>query len=506
MKLKVFESIRFKLTFIALISVFVITLLIVYSDVKDTEVRLIDTQKEKAVLMSDIIKQSIMLLMLENRWKDVQDLLEGITKSNPELDEVRIFHPINGKIIASADIKDIGKQIYHEDWNKFVKQLDEPFVINKKGTIYATRVSPIHNKPACYKCHPPNHKVLGVLDVEVSLSIAHKSIVESTYRHFLGLVLGFVVITVIFIIVGERLISSPLHKLTGVMQTVEGGDLSVRVKKISRDEFGYLSHSFNKMIDALQSAQQNLEVCHIQQMEQTSKLASLGQIVSGIAHEIKNPLAGISCAVQVFHAEMKNNDPQKEVVSEVLNQVTRLDKIVKDLLSYAKPKAPRYIPAKISEVLDKALFFLYPEARKLNVKIDLKIQEGLPEILIDPDQMQQVFMNITVNALHAMHSGGAISVQASETECSKLKDEIGMTGCDKAFVISFHDTGQGIAPDDLEKIFEPFFTRKTVGTGLGLSICKRIIEEHGGRITVSSALGDGSVFTVYLPVRNAAQT
>ncbi|MBF0327829.1 MAG: HAMP domain-containing protein [Nitrospirae bacterium] len=506
MKPKLLKSIRFKLTFIALVSVFIITLLIVYSDVKDTENRLIDTQKEKAVLMSDIIKQSIMLLMLENRWKDVQDLLEDITKANPELDEVRIFHPLNGKVIASADIKDIGKHIYHEDWNKFVNKLDDPFVINKKGSIFATRVTPIPNKPACYKCHPPQHKVLGVLDVEVSLSVAHKSIIESTYRHFLGLVLGFIVITVIFIVVGERLISAPLRKLTKVMETVENGDLSVRVKDISKDEFGYLSKSFNRMIEALQSAQQNLETYHRQQMEQTSKLASLGQIVSGIAHEIKNPLAGISCAVQVFHSEMKNDDPQKEVVSEVLNQVTRLDKIVKDLLSYAKPKAPRYIPTKINEVIDKALFFLYPEAKKLKVTIDLKIQEGLPEILIDPDQIQQVFMNITVNALHAMQSGGTVSIKASVTECSELKDTVGITGCDKAFVISFHDTGQGIEQDELVKIFEPFFTKKTVGTGLGLSICRRIIEEHGGKITVSSALGDGSIFTVYLPIRNSTET
>lgn len=501
--MKIFKSIRFKLTFISLLAVFFITTLIVYSDVRDTETRLINTQKEKAVLMSDIIKQSIMLLMLENKWKEAQILIEDLTKSNPELEEVRIFHPLTGRIIVSADKKDIGKQIYSEDWNNFVNKKNEPFVIKKKDTIFATRVSTIDNKPACYRCHPQEQKVLGVLDVEVSLLVAQKSILEATYRHFTGLIIGFVVITIIFLISGELLISRPLMRLTGVMKTVESGDLSVRAKHFSQDELGYLALAFNNMIDALESAQTTVAYCHKQQMEHAAKLASLGQIVSGIAHEIKNPLAGISCAVQVFQSEMAENDPQREIVTEVINQINRLDKIVKDLLSYAKPKAPHYLPVKIAEVVDRALFFIYPEARKQDVVIDLQIQEDIPDIIIDPDQMQQVFLNLIVNSLQAMPAGGKLTISATQEEYAKTKDMThDLAACDKLFVISVQDTGNGIAPEDLDNIFQPFFTKKTRGTGLGLSISRRIVQEHGGEITVSSELGRGSRFVVYLPVKN----
>ncbi len=338
--MKIFKSVRFRLLILSLLAVFVITSLIVLSDVLDTNERLIAAQKEKAVLLSDTIKQSIMLLMLENRWKEPQILIEDLSKNNPELKEVRIFHPVSGRIIISNETEDIGKRIYEKDWNRFIKQEESPFVIKKHGNMFATRVVPIKNMPPCYKCHSPSHKTLGVLDVEISLAVAQESIRASTYKHVAGLILGFVVISLIFLIGGERLINTPLRELTDVMKKVESGDLSVRIGETRKDEFGYLSGAFNHMIGTLESAKKEIERCHMQQMERAAKLASLGEIISGIVHEIKNPLAGISCAVQVFNSELSDDDSRKPVITEVLNQVNRLDRIVKDLLSYAKPKPP----------------------------------------------------------------------------------------------------------------------------------------------------------------------
>ena len=501
--MKILGSVRIKLLFLSLLSVFVVTSLIVWSDIEDTKARLIDAQKEKAVLLSDVIKQSIMILMLENKWKELQSQLEDFTRNNPELKEVRIFHPVSGRIIVSNEREDVGKKIYKKDWDRFIRQEVSPFVIKKEDEIFATRVIPIENRPECHKCHSPKEKIRGVLDVEVSLAVAQQSIKELTYRHFAGLVMGFVMISLIFMVGGERLINTPLRRLTEVMRKVEAGDLSARSKEGGKDEFGYLASIFNKMVESLESAKKDLEVCHIQQMERAAKLASLGEIISGIAHEIKNPLAGISCAVQVFHSELSEGDSRKPIINEVLNQVNRLDRIVKDLLSYAKPKPLQFLPDKISSILEKALFFVYPEAKKQNVVINNNISEDMPDILMDTDQMQQVFLNIIINAIQSMPNGGVLTIYASRKSRQEVEDKINKTiQCDKVLAVKIQDTGKGISPEDLLCIFEPFFTKKTKGTGLGLSISRKIVQEHGGEITVESEVGKGSIFTVYIPMKD----
>lgn len=316
--------------------------------------------------------------------------------------------------------------------------------------------------------------------------IAHESIRETAYKHLTILILGFVAISLIFLIGGERLINKPLRALTNVMKKVASGDLSVRAKEGGKDEFGYLSSVFNQMIDALASAKKEIEVCHRQQMERAAKLASLGEIISGIAHEIKNPLTGISCAVQVFNSELSDDDSRKPVITEVLNQVKRLDRIVNDLLRYAKPKPPVFAPAKIQEVLEKTLFFVYPKAKNQHIAIENQVGKELPEILMDPDQMHQVFLNIIINAIQSMPDGGVLTIS------SLVSPDF--------IEISIKDTGKGISSGDLPYLFEPFFTRKAQGTGLGLSISRKIVQEHGGEITVESEVGKGSTFTVYLPM------
>lgn len=371
-------------------------------------------------------------------------------------------------------------------------------MIKKNGSTFASRVISIKNQPACYRCHSHNNNnnnILGGLTLDISLAEAQRSIIESTYKHLKGLVAGFVVISLILLISGEKLIDRPLRKLTGVMKKVELGDLSARADGNNRDDFGYLAGAFNNMIGALVSAKKEIELCHMQQMERAAKLASLGEVVSGIAHEIKNPLTGISCAIQVFHSEMSEGDNRKEVIEEILNQVKRLDRIVKDLLSYAKPKPPHFLPSQIKDVLEKALFFVYPEAKKQNVEISTEIKGVLPAIMMDPDQIQQVFLNIIINAIQSMPAGGFLDISVSERDRCELdiplKDTVNNN---RILAIEFSDTGKGIQPEDMEFIFEPFFTKKSKGTGLGLSISQRIIQEHGGEIVVSSKGGHGSVF------------
>jgi two-component system NtrC family sensor kinase len=506
--MRIFKSIRFKLLFLALVVVFSVISLLVWSDVKDTEARIIESQKEKVLLLSDTIQHSLMLLMLENRWNELQIMIDSYVAHNAELKEVRIFNPENGKIFISAERSEIGKEINKEEWEKLKNSdnTEKPVLIKRGEEIFATRLSAIKNMPPCYGCHPKGKTELGAMNVSVSLFSAQQSIRESRYKHLLGLAVSCVLIALIFWISGDRLINKPLIEMVNVMKKVEQRDLSVRLKEIRRDEFGYLSHSFNNMITSLEESKKELEEFHLQQMEKASKLASLGEIISSIAHEIKNPLTGIFCAVQLLYAEMNEGDSRKPIVSEILNQINRLDRFVKDLLSYAKPVPLQFVSSQVKEVLKVALFFVHSEAKKQHVVINTFFEEDLPLVLMDPSQMQQVFLNIIINAIQSMPKGGVLTISVTAKDCREASRNVKkLMKEDKCLIVSFEDKGSGISREDIEHIFEPFYSNKAKGTGLGLPITQKIIHNHGGEIFVDSEPGKGSIFTICLPVTTSEQ-
>lgn len=500
--MKIFQSVRFKLTFIALFVVFIISALISWSDIQDTETRLIAEQKDKAVLLSDVIKKSIMLLMIENRWKDLQNLIESFSANNPELKEVELFEPLTGRVIASS-AGAVNGRIHNASWDKFAMHDDAPFLIRKNGALFATRISPIENTPACFRCHRADRKVLGGLELEISLTTAEQLVAESKYKHLSRLLLGFVLIVIAFLVGGERLINKPLTRLSGVMKKAESGDLSVRANGTSGDEFGYLGQAFNRMIAALSVARNEIEDNHLQQAEKTAKLASLGQLISGIAHEIKNPLAGISLGIQVLQRELSGDAEKKTYIREILDHVDRLDKTIRDVLNYARPKPPQFIKTGVRQVIDRTLFLVHFDAEKQGVLINVETEGNIPEIMIDPDQMQLVFLNIVFNALQAMSPDGVLKISVSVRNSGPGEHGISAPPpVGKAVMITFLDSGHGIAAEDIAHIFDPFFTRKVKGNGLGLSISQKIVQEHGGEIVVKSEEGRGSEFIVYLPVRD----
>lgn len=500
--MRIFNSIRFKLLFLALFVVFTITTLLVWSVVTDTEERIIESQKGNVTLLSDTIRHSLMILMLENRWNELQYMLDNYVEHNSELKGVRIFNPENGKIFISTNRSEIGKQINNESWDRLNshEQKEEPLLKRKGEEIFATKILSIMNMPPCYGCHPKEKTELGAMNVEISLAGAQQSIKESRYKHFLGLAISCIVIGLIFWISGDRLINKPLHEMISVIKKVEQRDLSVRLKSDRKDEFGYLSHSFNDMIVSLEQSKKELEAFHLQQMEKASKLASLGEIISSIAHEIKNPLTGIYCGIQLFYSELKEDDNRKPVIAEVLNQINRLDRFIKDLLSYAKPMPLQFVPFQVRESLKVVLFFVHSQAKKQHIVINTFFEEKLPDILMDPNQIQQVFLNIIINAIQSMPNGGTLTISAVTKKSRELPYKIkGSMEENQLLVVRFEDKGSGISEEDIEHIFEPFYSKKTKGTGLGLPISQKIIHKHGGEIFVESEPGKGAVFIICLP-------
>ena len=498
-----FNSLKFKITITAFIIISVIMTLFTWRDIKDTEKKLLDGQMEKAILLSERISHSIMVLMLKNRWQDLQGFIESLTRDSKELKSIRIFLPDKGLIVASSSRNDIGGQIKKEDSEMYKKKaINDAYLTEKNAQGFASKLTVIQNQTICHRCHGSEKEILGVLGVDISLYDVYKSINEFQKERLLDTMIGFMLIGGGFMLVIGLLIDRPIKKMIRTIRRIEGGDLSARMEEDKKDEFGLLAKSFNSMLESLDAAKREIEMCHSEQMQRAAKLASLGEIISGIAHEIKNPLTGISCAVQVFQSEMREDDSRKAVTTEILNHIKRLDRTVKDLLNYAKPKPPNFLPLKINDVLSKAVFFVYPEAKKQNVAIDTVSEGEIPDVMMDPDQMQQVFLNLIINAVQAMPDGGKLKITSSKSDIDKAEDSkiIELLTGEKAVIVRFEDTGKGIEGEYLDSIFDPFFTKKSKGTGLGLAISRRIVHEHGGEIVVKSEVGKGSVFSIYLPV------
>lgn len=224
-----------------------------------------------------------------------------------------------------------------------------------------------------------------------------------------------------------------------------------------------------------------------EQLIRSDRLATLGELAAGLAHEIRNPLAGISGALHVLGSQLEPDDERRALLSDVHAQITRMNKTLTDLLQHARPARPQRIAVEINALVEQSLRFL-PHER---IDIVRRLDQSLPFVQVDPNLLHQAFLNILVNARQAMPRGGRLTVETRPHPSSERSVEI-----------RFTDTGTGIPSDHLRRIFQPFFTTKAQGTGLGLAIAARAVEEHGGRITVDSAVGRGTTFTVALPANS----
>ena len=224
-------------------------------------------------------------------------------------------------------------------------------------------------------------------------------------------------------------------------------------------------------------------------------MASIGELASGIAHEIRNPLAGIQGAIQILAEGFPEDDARRRVTDEIQKQIYKLERLVKDLLNYAKPVPTNYLPTDMNQLVDKVFtFFTMQRGRPGNVKIEKNFFSPLPKTMVNPNSMEQAFLNIILNAQKAMPRGGTFTIS---TEALPGRRDDGKEV--QEVQIIFEDTGIGIPKENLPKIFNPFFSTRSDGTGLGLSITKNIIEEHGGRIEVESQVNMGTKFIITLP-------
>jgi hypothetical protein len=309
-------------------------------------------------------------------------------------------------------------------------------------------------------------------------------------RHMVLLVAGAgaVAICGALLVVLTYTVQRPMVELQQKIARLGSGDLSVAVSFSHRnDEIGDLGRNFNQMVQQLRESRTEIERLHRTQMSRAEHLATLGELATGLAHEIRNPLAGIAGVIEIIGRDLPSTSPARAVVKDVRQEIARINHIVTDLLQTARPHPPKVRKSDLNTTVEHAVMLGRQQALAKSIEISLVKDPSLPEVEHDSDQIHQLLLNLLLNALQAIDSDGKIKVSVRQHGT--------------AAVVEVSDNGRGIAPDHLPNIFRPFYTTKGDGTGLGLSLARRIVEDHHGRIDVTSGVGQGTTFAVVLPLQ-----
>jgi len=313
---------------------------------------------------------------------------------------------------------------------------------------------------------------------------------QDPQRHIVLVVagLGAVAICAALLLVLTYVIQRPLIELQEQIAQLGEGNLNVTVKFSRRnDEIGDLGRNFNRMVAQLRESREEIERLHRTQMSRAEHLATLGELATGLAHEIRNPLAGIAGVVEIVGRDLPASSPARTVVKEVRQEIAQINRILTDLLQTARPHPPEIRRSDLNTTVEHAVMLGRQQALSKPIEIILHKNPELAEVEHDSDQIHQVLLNLLLNSIQAIDGQGKIVV------------EVELRGDNAAILVS--DSGRGIAPEHLPNIFRPFYTTKGNGTGLGLSLARRIVEEHQGGIEVTSSPGHGTTFVVLLPLQ-----
>lgn len=299
-------------------------------------------------------------------------------------------------------------------------------------------------------------------------------------------VIGALAICVVLIVTLALVVRRPMLELQEKIQRVSDGDLNATVSFSRRnDDIGDLGRNFNTMVRQLRDSRDEIERLHRTQMTRAEHAATLGELAAGLAHEIRNPLAGIAGVMDIVGRDLPVTSPAQEVVKDIREEVLRINRIISDLLETARPKPPDCQLADLNQTAEHAVIVARQQTLSKPIKIHCVKAPNLPAVEHDTAQIHQVLLNLMLNAIQAIDGPGTVTVTVDTTSAMAS--------------VAVQDTGPGIPPETLPNIFRPFFTTKGHGTGLGLSLAKRIAEDHGGELRVTSMQGQGSTFTLLLP-------
>jgi two-component system NtrC family sensor kinase len=481
--------------------------------------------------LSEVIIRSTRFAMLENRLEYVHKIIEDIA-ADESINRIRIISK-EGIIVDSTHAAEVGSFVDRRaEGCLSCHQSDAPrqrIGNNDRARIFWTAegrmlgtMQVIRNEPSCFNAachvHLPHQSVLGVVDIVYPLDEIDATI-RSSATWIAGYSLGFVLIASLCVgFLVHRLVYRPLRDLETGAKKLASGNLDEPIPVRSADEFGQLAGSFNVMTAALRETQNKLRESartledkveeRTRQLRaaeaesvQREKLAAVGLLASGIAHELNNPLTGVLTFSHLIRDKLPAGSEDAEDMDLVIRETKRCASIIRRLLDFARQKAPEKKFTDLSAVVEETVRFIERPAQLSNTEIVLDLASDLPRLWVDENQVKQVIMNVLVNAQQATETGGTIIVQ-TRVAAEPVAPEPGSAPVPMV-EIAIIDSGCGIPEKDLQRIFDPFFTSKEVGkgTGLGLSVSHGIVKAHGGTIKVESAVGKGSIFRIYLPIQ-----
>lgn len=392
----------------------------------------------------------------------------------------------------------IGTRVSGEVYQKVLQEgnpwIDRAFVVDD---WYITSYSPISDITG---------NVIGILYVGI-LEQPYRDLKKEVIRTFLTITFIGVILVILISYYIAGSITKPLQNIVSVTRKVANGDMSHEVKVNPRDEMGYLATSFNKMIGRLKNAREELEkwgrmleqkveerTKELQsaqdQILRSERLAALGRLAAGVAHEMNNPLTGILLFTQSLLKRTKDDPTIQEDLKVIEQEIIRCSRIVRSLLDFSRETKPKKVLTQINQVIESTLSLVENQADFHDICIMKELNPSIPTIPLDANQMQQVLMNIIINSADAMPGGGTLTIKSS------------LSSQDNFVEVKIADTGCGISKEVIDRIYDPFFTTKErkKGTGLGLAVSYGIIEKHQGFILVESEEGKGTTFTIRLPI------
>ena len=415
---------------------------------------------------------------------------KGEVYKNKDMGSATLFQNdlrISTNVLTENGQRAIGTRVskaVHDSVLKGGKQwIDRAIVVD---SWYITAYEPLRNIDG---------KIIGMLYVgmleDKYVDFKQQSLIIYFAVTFIGMLLA-IILSNFF----ANSITKPIKHLADISRHISDGDFSVKANIKAGDEIGELVNAFNKMARGLMERDEKLRDETSRQLMRSEKLAALGRMAAGIAHEINNPLTGTLMYGHFLLKRLPEGSQDREDAKIIVDETTRCRKLIRNLLDFSREIPPRKGLAHIDDIMEKTINIIKNQTYFKEVDIIRKSSGDIPEFMMDQDQIQQVLINLLLNAAEAMPGGGDLVIETSH-------DKI-----DCNIIINITDTGPGISQENLDRIFDPFFTTKETGkgTGLGLAVSYGIIKRHGGRINVKSAAGKGTTFKVTLPVDSDADT
>jgi two-component system NtrC family sensor kinase len=497
--------------------------------VKNQEHQLLDAMILGADQLSKGITSATWHAMLADNRDTAYEVMQTIALKQG-INRIRIFNR-EGRVKFSTERGDDSRvdkrsdacALCHASMQPLIK-VDVPsrarIETMQDGRRQLTMVTPIYNEPACSSsschAHPVGTRVLGVLDVTLDLDPVDRELADIKWRGVLATSIHILLVGLFIVFFTQHFVEAPIRKLIEGTRAVSAMQLDKPIEIDTSEELGELGRSFNVMRERLKQAlneinefTQGLEAKVEERTEQlksahqkllkTNRLASLGQLSASVAHEINNPLSGVLNLSMLMQRILKDDgippsrvEEFRRYLSQVINETSRVGRIVSDLLAFSRRSKPQSVEADLNGIIRTTMSLVSHKLKLGDVNVELHLEENLPRVHCDSSQMQQVVMNLLLNAAEATQNSGhgLVGVRTMLEQDNSI------------VILEVTDNGEGISPEHLPKIFDPFFTTKEEGkgVGLGLAVVYGIVDAHGGDIEVKSKKGEGTTFRVTLPL------